>query len=203
MANSSSSNNNNNNNSNNQSLVGDQGSDNNNNSNNNSMVNDPEDKGKVENTGVEGHAEEVTVPDGNNNNVGQGEQPDGAMALPDDDIVMVDINNRSLANDIVRAIELTEEQMLASPNPRDWYREWYSVWLPDGENGLLDLGRDTTVAMVNERLDREFGPGAMFLGLQFGHEIVPATHRMTMEDLVNIGVDLAIGFGTENWYEGD
>ena len=100
-------------------------------------------------------------------------------------------------------LELTEEQMLASPNPRDWYREWYSVWLPDGEDGLLDLGRDTTVAMVNERLDREFGPGAMFLGLQFGHEIVPATHRMTMEELADIGVDLAIGFGTENWYEGD
>ena len=173
------------------------GNSNNNNSNNNS------DKENVDNTGVEGHVEEVAVTDGNNNNVGQGEQPDGAMALPDDDIVMVDINNRSLANDIVRAIELTEEQMLASPNPRDWYREWYSVWLPDGEDGLLDLGRDTTVAMVNERLDREFGPGAMYLGLQFGHEIVPATLRMTMEDLVNIGVDLAIGFGTENWYEGD
>ena len=192
MASSHSSNNNNNNN---QSPNGD--SSNNNNSNNNS------DKENVDDTGVEGHVEEVAVTDGNNNNVGQGEQPDGAMALPDDDIVMVDINKRSLANDIVRAIELTEEQMLASPNPRDWYREWYSVWLPDGEDGLLDLGRDTTVAMVNERLDREFGPGAMYLGLQFGHEIVPATHRMTMEDLVNIGVDLAIGFGTENWYEGD
>ena len=188
-----------NNNSNNQSLVNDSDHDN----NNNSMVNDPEDKGVVNGTSVEGHAEEVAAPDGNNNNASQGVQPDGAMALPDDDIVMVDVNKRGLANDIVRAIELTEEQMLASPNPRDWYREWYSVWLPDGEDGLLDLGRDTTVAMVNERLDREFGPGAMFLGLQFGHEIVPATHRMTMEDLVNIGVDLAIGFGTENWYEGD
>ena len=185
----------NNNNINNQSPDGDSG--NNNNSNNNS------DKENVDDTGVEGHVEEVAVTDGNNNNVGQGEQPDGAMALPDDDIVMVDINKRSLANNIVRAIELTEEQMLASPNPRDWYREWYSVWLPDGEDGLLDLGRDTTVAMVNERLDREFGPGAMYLGLQFGHEIVPATHRMTMEDLANIGVDLAIGFGTDNQYEGD
>ena len=185
----------NNNNINNQSPVDD--SSNNNNGNNNS------DKENVDDTGVEGHVEEVAVTDGNNNNVGQGEQPDGAMALPDDDIVMVDINKRSLANNIVRAIELTEEQMLASPNPRDWYREWYSVWLPDGEDGLLDLGRDTTVAMVNERLDREFGPGAMYLGLQFGHEIVPATLRMTMEDLANIGVDLAIGFGTDNQYEGD
>ena len=187
MASSHSSNNNNNNN---QSPNGDS-------SNNNS------DKENVDSTSVEGHAEEVAVPDGNNNNAGQGEQPDGAIALPDDDVVMVDVNRRNLANDIVRAIELTEEQMLASPNPRDWYREWYRVWLPDGEDGLLDLGRDTTVAMVNNRLDQEFGPGAMFLGLQFGHEIVPATNRMTMEELVNIGVDLAIGFGTENWYEGD
>ena len=194
----------NNNNINNQSSVGD--SSNNNNSNNKSLVNDSDhdsDKGNVDNTGVEGHVEEVAVTDGNNNNAGQGEQPDGAIALPDDDIVMVDVNKRSLANEIVRAIELTEEQMLASPNPRDWYREWFRVWLPDGEDGLLDLGRDTTVAMVNERLDQEFGPGAMFLGLQFGDEIVPATSRMTMEELVNIGVDLAIGFGTENWYEGD
>ena len=192
MASSHSSNNNNNNN---QSPNGD--SSNNNNSNNNS------DKGIVDGTGVEGHAEEMAAPDGNNNNASQGVQPDGAMALPDDDIVMVDVNKRGLANDIVRAIELTEEQMLASPNPRDWYREWYRVWLPDGEDGLLDLGRDTTVAMVNNRLDQEFGPGAMFLGLQFGHKIVPATHRMTMEELTDIGVDLAIGFGTENWYEGD
>ena len=112
----------NNNNINNGSLVDD--SDRDNDINNSSVVNDT-DKEVADNNEVESQAVEVAVPDGNNNNAGQGAQPDGAMALPDEDIVMVNVerDKRSFANQITRAIELTEEQVWQSSNPRDWYRE--------------------------------------------------------------------------------
>ena len=70
--------------------------------------------------------------DNNNNNVANhgDEVPGGAAALPDPDVVMVEVG-RALANTITRAVEDTVNEQ----------RTWLLVHMPDGERSLIGLSQ--------------------------------------------------------------
>ena len=125
----------------------------------------------------------------NNNNTNQ--VLAGATALPDQDVVMVEVG-LALANSLARAMEDV---------PSD-ARAWTPIQFPDGVLGMVALHPDTTVGAINGRLANMFGPRCWFLGFQMvaGYTIA-APPRYTMRDLGELRTDLAIGSFMEDYYE--
>jgi len=154
-------------------------------------------------SGVAGDAaSDNTAPDGarglllgndssHNNNNNTYQVPAGAAALPDQDVVMVEVG-LALANSLARAMEDV---------PSD-ARAWTPIQFPDGVLGMVALHPDTTVGAINGRLANMFGPRCWFLGFQMvaGYTIA-APPRYTMRDLGELRTDLAIGSFMEDYYE--
>ena len=134
-------------------------------------------------------APDNTSSHNNNNNTYQ--VPAGAAALPDQDVVMVEVG-LALANSLARAME---------DGPSD-ARAWTEVQFPDGVLGMVAFHPDTTVGTINERLANTFGARCWFLGFQMvaGYTIA-APPRYTMRDLGELRTDLAIGSFMEDYYE--
>ena len=165
-------------------------SSNNNNSNHHEMVDERENKEFVKKDDSVGLG-----TDNNNNNVANhGDQvPGGAVALPDPDVVMVEVG-RALANTITRAVEdIVNEQ-----------RTWLMVHMPDGERSLVGFSQKTTVREINNRLAAHFGPRVYFFGFRLVTGLVfSAPLRYTVEDVDELKTDFGIGNFMEDWYEED
>ena len=133
--------------------------------------------------------------DNNNNNVANhgDEVPGGAAALPDPDVVMVEVG-RALANTITRAMEdIVNAQ-----------RTWLMVHMPDGERSLVGFSQKTTVREINNRLAAHFGPRVYFFGFRLVTGLVfSAPLRYTVEDVDELKTDFGIGNFMEDWYEED
>ena len=132
--------------------------------------------------------------DNNNNVANHGAQvPGGAAALPDHDVVMVEVG-RALANTITRAMEDTANEQ----------RTWLVVHMPDGERGLVGFSQKTTVRTINARLAAQFGPRVYFFGFRLVTGLVfSAPLRYTVEDVDELKTQFGIGSFAEDWYEED
>ena len=119
--------------------------------------------------------------------------PDGAGALPEEDVEMVDVGcgSRVLANQVARAVETVLDDS----------RAWFRMWLPDGEPGIVALGLNTTVREVNTRLANNFGQGVYFLGYRLATGLtISAALNLTMSELDAMGLDLGIGTMANDWF---
>ena len=138
--------------------------------------------------------EKEVVTDINNNSVvdDDGQAPDGAVGLPEEDVEMAEAGcRRILANQVARAMET----ML------DDSRAWFRVWLPDGEPGIVALGLNTTVREVNTRLANAFDQGVYFLGYRLVTGLtISAGLNLTLSQLDQMGLDLGIGTMAEDWF---
>ena len=139
--------------------------------------------------------EESPATDMNNNSVMQDNHhvPDGAGALPEEDVEMVDVGcgSRVLANQVARAVETVLDDS----------RAWFRMWLPDGEPGIVALGLNTTVREVNTRLANNFGQGVYFLGYRLATGLtISAALNLTMSELDAMGLALGIGTMANDWF---
>ena len=138
--------------------------------------------------------EDVDTDNNNNSVANHGAQASGgAAALPDPDVVMVEVG-RALANTITRAVEDTVSEQ----------RTWLVVHMPDGERGLIGFGQKTTVETINARLAAQFGPRVYFFGFRLVTGLVfSAPLRYTVEDVDELKSQFGIGSFAEDWYEED
>ena len=160
---------------------------NNNNSNHHEMVDEKEVAKKGDGVGLD--------TDNNNNDVANDRSQvlGGEVALPDPDVVMVEVG-RALANTITRAMEDNVHEQ----------RTWLVVHMPDGERSLVGLSQKTTVATINARLAAHFGPRVYFFGFRLVTGLIfSAPLRYTVEDVDELKTDFGIGNFMEDWYEED
>ena len=90
---------------------------------------------------------------------------------------MYDVNLKSVevneTNNIVRVIQSVQ-------NPGSWSLFPTRVYLPGGEDAIVTIDRNTTVAEMNMKLYRAFGFGTYYMGLAVDGTVTPANGSLTM-----------------------
>ena len=90
---------------------------------------------------------------------------------------MYDVNLRSVevteADNIVRVIQDVQD-------PGSWSLFPARVYLPGGEDAIVTIDRNTTVAEINMKLYRAFGFGSYFFGLVVDGTVIPANGSLYM-----------------------